>query len=364
MDTTHHSGTQAAPSRKAGWPELTRAQALPVLALLVFGALFMRHLGTLDGQAIWAGLRAVSIPQWVAALGFTALSFWTIGWYDVLVHRMLRTGHPQQAARKAGVKAIALSQTLGFGIITSAAVRWWSLPGLSVSRNLRFSTIVSLSFLAALAVVTAVIVPFSGLLTNTGALAATGLAAFASLIVLSHLAFKQAWLPARVSATSVVALLIVTAADTAVAAAALWVLWPDAVSFDLLFAAYLVALGSGLLSNAPGGIGALDLTLLALLPVSDDAAAMAGSSGVSCHLLRRSGHLGRRNPAARPGRGYVPVPHPPRTGLGPSNGCGACRLGAAGADLAVLGGGCDSWRFANVGFGVRLAPPGAPQGAL
>ncbi|MDC0012162.1 phosphatidylglycerol lysyltransferase domain-containing protein [Octadecabacter sp.] len=47
------------------------------------------------------------------------------------------------------------------------------------------------------------------------------------------------------------------------------------MSFHLLFAAYLIALGAGLLSNAPSGIGAFDLTLLALLGATTDAQAMA-----------------------------------------------------------------------------------------
>lgn len=261
---------------------------LPIAAFAVFGTLFIRHISALDGALIWAALSALAPWQWVVALTFTALSFRAIGTYDVLVHAVLQTGQSPKAARSAGTKAFALSQTLGFGALTGALVRWRCLPDLALGKILRLSAVVSLSFLAALAVVAAIVVPLSGIASglasglgtpHTGASNMTvilaGVGAVAALAVLARLAFHLGWIPAPISGASLIALLLATAADTAFAAAALWALWPQAVSYDLLFAAYLVALGAGLLSNAPGGVGAFDLSLLAMLPVSDDAAAMA-----------------------------------------------------------------------------------------
>lgn len=253
-----------------------RAKALlPLLALAIFGTLFARHIAALDGAAIRAALTELTLWQWAAAGVLTALSFRAIGSYDVLVHRVLGTGQPAKVARNAGIKAIALSQTLGFGILTSALVRWRCLPDLSAATSLRLSTVVSVSFMAALAVVTALVVPFSGLVPKTGTLIIGGIAAAAALCVLPWLAHRLNWIVARVRTETLVALLLATAADTALAAAALWVLWPDPIAFSVLFAAYLVALGAGLMSNSPGGMGAFDLTLLALLPLSNDAQAMA-----------------------------------------------------------------------------------------
>lgn len=256
-------------------PASALARVVPVAALAVFGTLFVRHIAALDGAAIWAALTGLSVWQWGGALIFTALSFRAIGVYDVLVHRVLRTGQPPRAARAAGVRAIALSQTLGFGAVTSALVRWRCLPDLGMGAILRLSAVVSLSFLAALAAVTALVVPLSGLVPVSPLMILGGLAAVAGLMVLARLAYRLGWLPARLHAGTLGALLLATALDTGFAAAALWVLWPEAVSFHLLFAAYLIALGAGLVSNAPGGVGAFDLSLLALLPISDDATAMA-----------------------------------------------------------------------------------------
>ncbi len=244
--------------------------------MIIFGALFARHLGQLDAAAVWACFVEVKLWQWAAALIFTALSFRAVGTYDVIIHRALNTGQNPQTARRAGIKAIALSQTLGFGTATSALVRWRCLPAMSVGAVLRLSAAVSLSFIAGLAIVAAIVIPFSGLMLQSGFLLVLGafLAVFI-LILIAKQAERQGWIRGQLDWRTLFGIVMATAADTALAAAALWVLWAEPISFQLIFAAYLIALGAGLLSNAPGGVGAFDLTLLALLPVSDEAAVMA-----------------------------------------------------------------------------------------
>lgn len=251
------------------------ANVLPLVALAVFGALFVRHLMTLNAQAVWAAMAALGFWQIAAALVFTALSFRALGLYDILVHRVLGTGQTTQAARASGIKAIAVSQMLGFGTLTAALVRWRCLPQFSAAQSLRLSVVISVSFLVALVVVAGFVVPLSGLVNTNVPFVAAGLAALGVLIIFARIAPLKGWLARPVAGSTLVALIFAALADTAFAGAALWMLWPDAISFQLVFAAYLVALGAGLLSNAPGGVGAFDLTLLALLPVSDDEHAMA-----------------------------------------------------------------------------------------
>jgi len=59
-----------------------------------------------------------------------------------------------------------------------------------------------------------------------------------------------------------------TILDLAFASVALWVLIPDPslISYPTLLAAFTLALGAGLISNAPGGLGAFELVLIATLP--------------------------------------------------------------------------------------------------
>ncbi|MEM8755582.1 MAG: phosphatidylglycerol lysyltransferase domain-containing protein, partial [Pseudomonadota bacterium] len=69
------------------------------------------------------------------------------------------------------------------------------------------------------------------------------------------------------------------ALDVVTAAAALWILLPAGtdVPFAALFVAYLAALTVGLLSNAPGGLGAFEATLLLCLPETPAEAILAGA---------------------------------------------------------------------------------------
>lgn len=248
---------------------------VPLVALTVFGTLFSNHLKTLDPTAIWHTLTTVSLGQWALAALFTMLSFRAVGTYDVLVHKILGTGVRDSAAKRSGIVAIALAQTLGFGAITGAFVRWRCLPELAVTTVARLSAVVSLSFLAALAVIGGLVIPMSGLMAVQSSWLWIGVLAIGGLFILSRLAFRQKWIPHPLTHTLIGSLLGATFLDTAFAAAALWVLWPDPASFHLVFAAYLIALAAGLVSNCPGGLGAFDLTLLGLLHANDASAATA-----------------------------------------------------------------------------------------
>lgn len=250
--------------------------AFPLLALLVFGTLLWQRVSELDTRAILSALRDLSPLHLGLSLVFTALSLRAVGSYDALMHGVLGSAVPRGRARRAGTCAIALAQTLGLGTLTGALVRWRVLPELSMSAALRLSVLVSLSFLGALAMVTALVLPLSGLSPlRAGWTVPVGLCIAGSLLALALAAHRLGWLARPLQPLTVGQLLGATLLDTLCAAAALWVLWPGEIGFTPLFAAYLVALGAGLLSNAPGGVGAFDLTLLALLPGSEAEPAMA-----------------------------------------------------------------------------------------
>lgn len=266
-----------APRRRSGIsvPSKHVSKLIPCLALLVFAPLFAEFLTQLDAADFWHALRTIPLWQWASAALFTALSFAAVGRYDVLVHQLLDTKVPDRTAHRSGVSAIALAQALGFGAITGALVRWRCLPHLKPADCAKLSGVVSLSFLAALAAICVVVVPAAGLVPLNRAWTILGLASIPGLIVLAKLGFRAGWLPRPLNLSTLTALLGATFLDTACAAAALWILWPDAISLPLLFAAYLVALGAGLVSSCPGGIGAFDLTLLSLLSVTEPEAAAA-----------------------------------------------------------------------------------------
>lgn len=273
MSSSVSSGLAAGRPRSGPPFRLRPAHVVPVVALVVFAGLLLRHVQTLDFALVAASLRAASLGDWALAALFTAISLSAVGQYDAGVHRMLGTGIAPAAARRAGIRAVALSQTLGFGTLTGALVRWRSLPDLTLWTATRVSALVTLSFLGSWAIVTAAVLwlappegPFPEALVWGGTALA---AAIAAVVLLRARARPDSAL--RIDAAGLARLLVWTTVDTGAAALALWVLLPDTapVSFLALFAAYLLALGAGLASNAPGGVGAFELALMTLLPVPE-----------------------------------------------------------------------------------------------
>ena len=242
--------------------------ALSLGLTAVFIWLLSDRLSHLDALALTNAVLHLAPAQWLQALGFTAVSFWAVGHYDAVLHRHLMSGMPDALARRAGIAAIAVSQTLGLGLISGAIVRWRMLPGFSLWQATRLTAAVALSFLAGWAVVTAVTLlvlpdaPFKPW-------AALGLFLALCLGGLCLLAPKQTALRFRWPNGFVLGRLVgLCAADTIAAALALQALLPaeTGLSFAALLPAFLLALGAGLALGTPGGMGAFEMTLLALLP--------------------------------------------------------------------------------------------------
>lgn len=226
-----------------------------------------RAFAELRGGVDLAGaLAQISAPQWLTAAGFTAVSFWAVGQYDAVLHRHFATGIPAPLARRAGVSAIAVSQTLGFGLISGALLRWHMLPGVSLWQATRLTAAVAASFLAGWAVVTAGVLlilpqaPFKP--AALAVLAGAGLLAALSLVAPQR---RFRW-PNGLTLSRLLAL---CAVDSLAAALAFHALCPGEIGLQPLLPAFLLALGAGLISGTPGGMGAFEVTLISLLPGAD-----------------------------------------------------------------------------------------------
>ncbi len=244
---------------------------LAVLALVALGFWVLRErLPQLDMGKVWRTIHQVGALQWIGAAGATIASFWAVGRYDEVVHGLLGTGVAPARARLSGTAAIAVAQFAGFGVLSGALVRWRLLPELSLGQALRLSVAVSLSFLAGWAVVAALAVLLTGLTAfHARPLALAVLVAGAAACLLLLLAPRGLGrLPSLRAFGSVLALALV---DTFFAALALYLLLPAGadVAPATVFAAFLVALGAGLIAGTPGGVGPFEVTLLALLPTID-----------------------------------------------------------------------------------------------
>ncbi|MEH6834060.1 MULTISPECIES: bifunctional lysylphosphatidylglycerol flippase/synthetase MprF [Falsihalocynthiibacter] len=254
-------------------------QAAPIVLAIGFVALFLDNMVALDVSQIWAAVQTVSGVQWGMATVATAASFWAVGRYDAVIHRHFRTQVGNKIASRAGIAAIAVSQTTGFGLFTGALTRWRLLPEISFLQATQISAAVAVSFLAGLAVVmsfAALLFPLPvgiadlsfGYLVPLLLLPPLGLIALVTASLLQpHISFRGH----RLNWPSVSAIFAITglaAADTLAASGALFALLPPALElgFSQLYPAFLIAFGVALVSGTPGGVGPFEVTLLMLLP--------------------------------------------------------------------------------------------------
>lgn len=238
----------------------------------VCGVILWRQIADIPRADLIATFHAIGLWQWVLACLATLCSFLAVGRYDAVWHQRLGTGITDRKARHTGMAAIAIGQTIGAGTITGAFVRWHLLPQLGFKTTTGITIGVSLSFLTCWAVFGAMAAMWLGLLPVMPVLWALG----ACAIILPFIAGRYATKLLSYSHDAG-RLLKLSAIDMGFAGLALWALVPDA-AIGLIFpiiAAYVVALGAGLISNAPGGLGAFDLCLMALIPTLPEADALA-----------------------------------------------------------------------------------------
>ena len=249
-------------------PTTAFKKVVPTAVAAVCAWIVLDHVHDVDLELVANQIGEVSEMQWLAAILATAISFLAIGQYDAQFHRWLATGVTARRAMRSGASAIAIAQTLGFGLITGTLARWRALPEVSLPTALKITNYVSFSFMVGLGVVSLLVLALPGAST----LGASWFSIFAVVAVLLAfgLTFAQpAWLPfplppLRLS-MRLVALIFI---DVLFSALAFWALLPSGldIEFQTILAVFTLSLGAGLLSGSPGGVGPFELCLLTLLP--------------------------------------------------------------------------------------------------
>lgn len=356
-----------------GMPRLDSAtrhlflRMVPVGLGLICLYLVARHLDDLSFRHVLHDLEAVTPGQWLGAAIATGLSFWALARYDVLAHRHLCTGVPPARAAASGACAVALGQTLGFGLLTGALARWRALEEISLARATMVTGVVTALFLGTWAVLTALVclvLPIPGLPLWPPLLilaAATGYASLSFLRPRLRIATRHLDLP---SLRTIAAGLVFCAIDTAAAALAFWLLLPIGLAPDFwaFYPVFLVALGVGLFLGTPGGVGPFELSLLTFLPNTAQTQLVAAvlafrilyyaaPAGLAAYYLLRPSRLPRdRAPQSagrllRPGARLAGVSAAP-AGLGVlrqnggailSNAAGLWGVAATGQTITALG---------------------------
>ena len=253
-----------------------RALRLSVtFGLCALAVLFLQNrLADLDTSAIHRAVLDVTPVTWGVSLACVAASFWAAGAQELALHRHFATQAPVREARQAGMIAAALGQTLGFGPAIGMLIRWHRVPGLGGLQAARLSVGMSIGFLVVLgfvyALATLAVPAAPGRAAAAGALAVCALLVGLCAIPPHRLA-RHIRLPSLTCLCSFTGWAV---ADMLALAAALWVFLPPDTGpgFLAVLPAVLLALCAGLMTGAPGGVGAFEVTLLALLPAVGDAA--------------------------------------------------------------------------------------------
>ncbi|MFO1400931.1 MAG: bifunctional lysylphosphatidylglycerol flippase/synthetase MprF [Steroidobacteraceae bacterium] len=259
------------------WPN-ARRWLLPGVSLAIFAAVVAfahRELAGFRLEQVLTQLRALALPAVGAALAGTALSYWLLGFYDVLALRYLERPVPYRRALFTAFIAYAFGHNLGVAAFTSSAVRYrlYSAVGLGaadVAAVAAFCAVTTAIGLAALAGVAFLAEPdLAGALwhLHAGAVRLAGvglLAAIAAYALWSFLGPRQleirGWSLRTPRPRIALAQVLVGVVDLAVSAAVLWWLLPAGAPIGpLAFAGvYALAMAAGIVSHVPGGLGVFE----------------------------------------------------------------------------------------------------------
>ena len=237
--------------------------ALPAafgLSLLIWGADQLPE-GAL--MTAVAGLPDIAVWRWIAAFGLTGLSFIAMGRLDAVWHVALRLNSQPYIARRAGRIAVAISQCVGASSIVAALLRWRLLRDIATPVEVgRLSLAASLSFmfcwsLAALVALWWIWLAGTPLLPQlTLPLLMAGMA-----LVLWRYG-PMLWKHRRLAA----AVVGYCQFDLLCAALVFVCLAPADLPIADVIAVFILAVGAGLMTSLPMGLGAFDLVILAFLP--------------------------------------------------------------------------------------------------
>ncbi|MDH4440705.1 MAG: bifunctional lysylphosphatidylglycerol flippase/synthetase MprF [Rhizobium sp.] len=226
------------------------------------------------------GLRATSSGSIALAIVFTALSFATLCLYDINALAYIERRRPWAEVALTAFSAYAVGNVAGFGALSGGAIRYraYSRAGLSPEDIGRVIAFVTVSFSLGLVLITALaLLPVSGAIAplvgvSQNWLVGGDLALLAVLTVLLIAASgKGVMIAGRrlrlADSRTMSRQFLVTVLDIAFSASVLYALLPAGadINWPTFFAVYAVAIGLGVISHVPAGIGVFETVMVAAL---------------------------------------------------------------------------------------------------
>ena len=258
----------------------------PVAALLVFVVvvLILHHqLAHLHVKSVIEHLHSIPRRQVLAALGFTAASYWLLSNYDVLALAYLRRAIPYPRILFTSFIAYSFGHTLGFSAFTGAAIRFrlYATAGVTAIDVATISAFCSLSLGTGLATIAGLSLFLSpghasqilhlhhnfSLLAGAVLLGAVALYALWATLARGTLELRGWALRAPGPAIGL-AQLALSVVDLSLSCAVLWSLLPAQahIGFIPFLGTYALAVIAGIVSHVPGGVGVFEAVMLLTLP--------------------------------------------------------------------------------------------------
>jgi len=258
-------------------PVLMIAVVLAVVALAWFAA--RRLTGEVSYQDLMAALS--QMPWWaiLAAIALTGISFAALTVYDFQALDFVERTVPRGMVALASFSAYAVGNTAGFGPLTAGAVRYrfYSPYGVEPDVIARIVVFASAAFGIGLTGVIGLGFLVAGDDFDSLSIAPVGLQILGGVITAALIGLwlgagkgrsvtlfgYQVALPGR---GLLIRQFLATSVDVAASAAVLWVLLPPgAIGLPTFIIIYSVAIGLGVLSHVPAGLGVFETVIIAAL---------------------------------------------------------------------------------------------------
>jgi uncharacterized membrane protein YbhN (UPF0104 family) len=273
----------------------TGVAAVAMIAIVGIAVSALSHL--LDGVD-WIDIRAalsqIGWPRLFAAASVTALSYGVLTGYDVIALRIVEKHVHYGRAALASFTSYVFSHNFGFALLTggTARLRIYQPAGLTIGEVAHIMVLTGVTFWSGVLlllgfglIVQPGTVTVAGMALSYPVHAAIGASSFAILaavlVGLNRRAGRRLVLFGRSiplpSVSQALVQIMLASIDIILAASALFVLLPGAGAaiFPVLLLGYLVAIVTGLITHAPGGVGVFEAVMLVSLPEVDRASLFA-----------------------------------------------------------------------------------------
>jgi glycosyltransferase 2 family protein len=263
--------------RRQLFKRLGAAASLVIIA--ISATIFVRTLMRIDLGKFERAIAGTGGDQIALAFGFTVLSYLALTGYDAVALRHLKLRVPYRLTAAASFASYAASFTLGFPLITGAAIRYWvyAPAGLSAGKIASLTVVAGVTFWLGMGFIVGV-----GFLTSSVALSeinhfdpiANRLIGAAILAALAACFIWVARMRARGTAlvgtfrlpgpATTLGQMALGVIDICSAAATLYVLLPkgSGIGFPTFATLYSFASMLGIASHSPGGLGVFEATIL------------------------------------------------------------------------------------------------------